>query len=871
MCLVFLMLLSSLHMTVSGDENGLKINEVNFLKALGILDENASIDPSENITRGEFAVYISKLLGIYGTGDRFPQKFSDIDDSVKDASEINRLADMGIVTGYADGAFYYDSYIKVGEALKMIVTALGYNQEAEQKGGYPAGYAAKASVLGFRLSKPNNDDLNYGSLAGMLFNALHVDIRQNSGYGADERYVTVKGQTLLTNIFKIINLKNVKVTATYITGLSGKSYLNEGTVEISYVKYETGKTDAEKYLGYSVNIYYKEDEGVKTLIYVAPKENYSIFEIDVDDIVSYRGGTLTYDKNDRQANLKIPKEIDIIYNGAASNFEDFMFGSGDGRIKFLDSDGDSQYDILFIDRCDNLLVSIIDYEDRKIYDKYSLSKFVDAGSPTDIIYHVLTVSGGYEEKLEFEDISEGDFLSVFQSRDGNYIKIYVNNGAVHGTITEISDEYYVIDDVSYKISKASLAAVPDELTAGTAGTFLFDIYGKLAGYTVEYGSYMKYAYLVGVNTKTGLGDTVQVKMFDQSGEMKILGINAKAELNGRSLTLSRDGDLTYLLDTFKTDPQSITVQNGYVWQIFRYALNSDGKINKLETINFMPENKPDELSVYHKRASTIYKSGIRSFDLRFNISDSTVIFSVPQNPAAADDRHYRILRPNYFSNDSSYTVEAYNANDAGTVGAMVFFSDEKDTASVESPLLIVDKVTATMNNEGILSEKLYGIANGRYISVVASDDSKLTVEGRKLQRGDIIRYTVNIDEELSSVVLDYDITKKYTRQDINSRGNVFWGFNGIIYSIENGYVLAVNDVNQDISQINFDKSSAMLNFLSRGTGGSRVYIYIYDEKTDTVSIGTPEDLRDYKTTGGNASRILARFRYETCKEIIIFK
>ena len=48
-------------------------------------------------------------------------------------------------------------------------------------------------------------------------------------------------------------------------------------------------------------------------------------------------------------------------------------------------------------------------------------------------------------------------------------------------------------------------------------------------------------------------------------------------------------------------------------------------------------------------------------------------------------------------------------------------------------------------------------------------------------------------------------------------------------------------------------------------------VYIYDQEADRVTRGTTDDIFDRKVCGDDASRIYARFNYESCKDIVIYK
>ncbi|QHE53752.1 S-layer homology domain-containing protein [Pontibacillus sp. HMF3514] len=59
------------------------------------------------------------------------EDFSDVSEDTRHYEHINALYDMGVVSGYTDGSFGPDNYLKRSEAAEMIFTARGFNVDAD--------------------------------------------------------------------------------------------------------------------------------------------------------------------------------------------------------------------------------------------------------------------------------------------------------------------------------------------------------------------------------------------------------------------------------------------------------------------------------------------------------------------------------------------------------------------------------------------------------------------------------------------------------------------------------------------------------------------------------------------------------------------
>lgn len=73
-----------------------------------------------------------------------PKTFTDVPKSEYYYQAVTDLTTSGVLTGYADDTFRPNNTVTLGEALKMIMTSVGYPEQASTGTGWASGYLSKA-------------------------------------------------------------------------------------------------------------------------------------------------------------------------------------------------------------------------------------------------------------------------------------------------------------------------------------------------------------------------------------------------------------------------------------------------------------------------------------------------------------------------------------------------------------------------------------------------------------------------------------------------------------------------------------------------------------------------------------------------------
>jgi hypothetical protein len=181
-------------------ESDASYTAISLLSALGIVDgdENGLFNPTEKVTRAEFAKLIVSLIGQENTANILTT--TDFEDSKNHwaAGYIQVGVSLGYIDGYDDTHFGPEDTITYSQALKILVSVLGYDVYAKNSGGYPTGYITYANSLGItkNISGATTDTKITRELAAVLiYNSLNIPIVETSYDYSRVSYNTMDGKS----------------------------------------------------------------------------------------------------------------------------------------------------------------------------------------------------------------------------------------------------------------------------------------------------------------------------------------------------------------------------------------------------------------------------------------------------------------------------------------------------------------------------------------------------------------------------------------------------------------------------------------------------------------------------------------------------
>lgn len=811
-------------------------------KILGALEimvgdyESGSFRPNDTLRRSEFAKIAVTALGLgnVAAGSDTPTKFPDVVSNHWANGFINVAVNQGLVIGDENGNFRPDDTISFVEAITVLVRMLGYEPAAETKGSWPTGYLVTASEIGVTkgISSSADTAVIRGIIAQLVYNALTVDIMEQTGYGDNIKYEVVE-KTLLENNLKVTKVTG-QITANEYTRLNSDSGIGKGEVQIGENNYKAASSDAAQLLGYHVTAYIRENDNgdEEVLVTVADKNKNETAEIDAENIKEISEKKYIKYWTDKSTSnsvetVYISDSLTIIYNGKYTAYDAKYLRPESGSLKLLDSDRDGEFDIVFITEFTNYVVDDIAVNSQTVSDKYG--KPALKLDPDSDIQYSITKDG---EPFAFADLKEWHVLSVTESLDKELVNILVSDTSVTGIVTEADEESVRIDGTSYKIA----ANYSEAISVRDEGTFYLDIMGKIAAVDANSTAAGNFAYLMNAGKSDSLSGSIEFKLFTSEGETKILTAANKLILNGDSVTAA-------------SALSSLRVGGSVQAQMVTYDTNSEGKLTKLNTAVEKATYNNNIFTQNFSGTNVIYKSASGKLG-KYNLNENTIVFDIPAGET--DSEHYAVRTKDMFVNDSDYNVSIYNMAEDLTA-KVVLVTNSTGKTGAEMPIAVVDKIAKVQNERGEDVEKVYVYQNGEYASYMSAKSGVFTKNGTLLQQGDIIQFNTNTRGEIDTVNLLFDISKKTTEFDTAAED----GLQTVYGKVDKKFTSSVNVTVADGEVHNYSLTDVT------------VYEYDASKNQNKIRVASSADIERY--ADGNEQRIFIRLFKDEVKEIVIIK
>lgn len=838
------------------DIMGTKYEEAaEVLGALGIMVGDAgtgAFRPNDNILRSEMAkvaVYSSGLEDVANNSSA-PTRFPDVVSNHWANGAINVAEQQGMVIGDDMGNFRPDDPVTFQEAVTIVVRALGYEPVAERNGGFPSGYmvVASSNQLLKGISATANAPATRGDIAQLVFNALTVNLMEQTGYGTNITYEVVD-KTLL---YDKLNVEKGygQIRGTSETTLTGGSTIAEDRIQINDEIFIEGTSSAKQLLGHNV-VYYARIDAVsdeKTVIVVRSQTSKNnTLTLNSDEIDSATGSagagfSITYTKDNMSASKTVTTVTNpvFIYNGkydASITAENIRVTSG--NVVLLDTDVNNVYDIVFINEFTNLVVDTVSTVTGRVTDKYNGTSIVLDPDEEDIQYTL--IKDGNE--IETEDLEEWNVISYTTSRDRALIRGYVTDESILGTVTQISSEGAIRfnnESTSYKVA----TSYPNEIRVRDQGRFYLDYEGKIAAVdasdtTPDANTREMYGYLVNA-AETGTLDTdVQFKIFTQEGKTTVYGSATRIRVNG-TYGLTPSEALSEIAPGGTVTPQLVT-----------FRTNADGNITTINTaLDNTATGAPsvDQFTLNISRTGMVYKSASSKLG-DVTIDENTIIFDIPAS-AGTDTDKYAVRGKAMLSNNGSYDVKIYDLQENYTAKAIII-TNSTGAAAAESPIVLVDELAESQNENYESVDVLYGLSQGKEMSITG--DTGVFIKGSvPLERGDIIQYSTNTKGEVDEIQLLFNVDNKTTEfnREVATDLRTVYG----------------RVTKKFAKSVNLDVNGTVTNY---STEGATVYLYDSTRGNGVISVVAPEDIEVYEE--GNEVRLFIKLYQDTVQEMVIIK
>ncbi|MBQ3226921.1 MAG: S-layer homology domain-containing protein, partial [Clostridia bacterium] len=334
-------------------------DSIRFLKAIGVVDVDKAIEADKNITRADFAGLVSRIVMQGNEAAGFTAMFKDVTNKHEAFDAINCLGNLGIVSGYDNGYFKPNNSVTQAEAVKMLISALSWDNFMVDRNDYPASYLKAANKFEFfkGINFEQNAALTWEQAALLYSNVLHTNVIYQSSFGTVEQYVQEENVSYLNKYFDIYEAKGI-VTDNGITTLSGKTRVGKDQMAIDGKGYYNIGVLSRNLIGNYVVAYYRqtqnEDRG--TLVYTAvPEKKNETLKIKATDILGYHAGTYTYRESEtdfKEHKAVLQSGFNVLYNGKApvnlSSFTQAYMKPTYGYVELIDADKTEGYETVKI-------------------------------------------------------------------------------------------------------------------------------------------------------------------------------------------------------------------------------------------------------------------------------------------------------------------------------------------------------------------------------------------------------------------------------------------------------------------------------------------------------------------------------------------
>ncbi len=833
------------------------------LSQLGVFSENdiEAIDPDQRVSRGEFVLAVINLIGSKNLSHKEGiQGFSDVTASNKYYDSVMAGASLGFIHGSGDGKFKPNDKITADAAVKILVSLLGWEDTALNKGGYPSGYFVKANELDLMndVSFGYDDRLTMRDVIILLYNAIGADTLVIDSISDDSVSYGVNSNGILAQYRGIYKSKG-KLLGNDTALLCSHERLSKGEIIIDDKVYNYTQNTADELLGMSVEYYYDKNDNI-----IALAEEYEANTVKIitsEDIAGYSNNKYSYYDGYNIRDLKISKDADIGYNGSIlTNFSASFLVPESGIIKFIDTNGDNTADSVIIESYDIYVVNGADSQNEIIYDKYTPGKILNLGE-----YESYYITDEIGNNLRISDLSQNTVVSVSASSDKSVAKLLCSNSEMEGVVTSTSqnNKYISINGREFKVSPGAVGEAA-KIKLGGSYLFKFDIIGNVAALIASEENY-HWGYLVAARETEGIDKAVAIRLLGDDGIMHYFEVNSGLKLNNEKI--EQNNLYNKLLDG------ESEIKSGIV----RYRSSGDRLIEIDRAVDnyysgYNDDKTPKKVIRWTKAAS--------AFGGKVAVDSSTIYFALPTDDNA-EDENFQVITSSFFTIDENkYSINAYRYNPESHVAdVIVTYAENVDKSISEyTASRIVADVVQAVDPDGMEGTKIK-FADG--LEYFVKDNSVLNavkfnvddIKAHKLVCGDMIRIGLNDKDAIIKIELVYDRAGKRLKgiggnTTVNYDTDV-WGTRSVLANVysKDGDNLLITQNSLDGANITVPYENVETLF----AGLFKIYKCYVSRGEYVVEEASVSDIYDYKSMGSSYSKIVVTTQSGYPKHIVVYQ
>ncbi len=821
-------------------------NAFSLLSSLGIYDNGLLYEKTEAdgaVTRGDFAVYFARLMNIDNVGvSEF--YYTDVPKSHYAFDEIGALTKYGYISETEDKKFRPDDPISSQEASMTAIKGIGLSDMI--KSGYTDEAFIRDAMREAGISYYADGDLTFRDMTMMMYNVLLADCYKLTSTGMYSKYSKTDGNSLLYETRKMRFVKKGFLTAANGMDIYGAK-TNANSVVIDGTVFSSGNKNYSRFLGRNVDYVYSDEDGL-TLCWAAEKDGSGSGEITLT--IGNNGGydpqknEFWYYENNRERHVKIANSAIMVYNGRplSGGAEDIL-SRPKTKVTLLSSEDRNIYDIVLIDGYENMIVTGKNSDTYAVFDKNS-SKSIRLEAA---LYECFSIEDTVGIERDWSEIQDGAVLSIFQSQDGQCLRVVVSEDTITGNVSGIDDSnYVVINDETYEVYSDEVLT---KLSAGMSVTCYLDCFGYIAEVQTQASSDRFVGFALNGFCDYERGDAVLgMHILSETGNIEYYETNGKININGE----------TY--KDIKTAFAKLTENGEFKPQIMLCKLSGDGKLTRIDTaspddggvhpLTINREIKKDLEKVEHG----MYAGGRIGVNMLTN--SNTKVFSVPENIGSDFSRCFvSSLRmwDDYRGAVSYRTTSEDTFYEQYIVTRQITYGDTAANHAIQ----MIDKIyTSVDDNDEIVQNIVYTTGAGTSEAAVAK---YLDLDAYNLKRGDAVRLATTASNknqvEYVSIVSrageNTAVGESLRETPYATRTISAYAYDKLGYAVKLGW--DSGDTFDEIIQIN-----------------SGTPIAVYDSERNEVRIGTIEDIKTYRSDG-EASRLLIQSYQGNLQRVFVYR
>lgn len=712
------------------DVAGTKYEEaVSVLAPMGVIagyeEDGAKLfKPEQVVTRAEMAAFIVRELGL-SVSAKAETKFTDVPKDFWGSGDINIANGKNIIVGYGDGTFGPDDQVSFEAAVKMVVCALGYEVDAKDNGGWPAGYIAIADKEG--LLEDVEDKLadttagcDRGTVALLLYNALDHEIQNVTYYNGEVLSKVGSGKSMAYEM-GYIKFADIEVKATDKAVASGKLQ-DAGYALIGNEEMLNGGIDMDQYLGQKVTLYAsynKKNEEYTIVAVVGTSRKSDTVTLDAADIYGMDGNKLLYYIDKETSSKTSDYQLDalymdggnlsMVYNNDVVDLADqdysLITDANNGTITLIDAEKDGIYEQVIIESYKNYQVVEVDVDENMLYLEDAVDTTeVELDNSRETNRPKFAIKNAEGAELTLADLAEDDVLSIYSDvypgeakdyvKDADSLKIVVCNETIEGAVTSIGNKKVYIDGEAYAtdgVLAVSSFAIEDE------GTFFMDFNGDIAfADTAAVLDNFEFVY-------DGIVDGRKITLYTMNadGEKVSYDMASTVRVNGTSYNMGIAEKRNALAAVLKVDGA-----NGLTDEyIVSLKTNENNQITRITMLDGTTERG------YLTHSDKLIGS--------YSLSADTVVFTLPAG-ADFDEEDLKAIKYNGLANNTSYNFKVCDVDKNGVATCMIVYTTT-GKVDFESNIAVIQSVSTTkVDDEVVLS--LTMIQEGKVVTKNTDSD-----------------------------------------------------------------------------------------------------------------------------------------------------